>query len=219
MGSLKSNRVMEIVHALEQDILSGALKPGDRLDERGLSERFNVSRTPVREALGQLSATGLITSAPRRAAVVASVTFSDLVEMFEVMAEMESLCARLCARRMARPELVALEGTLDGCRMAMADQDPDLYYLRNVDFHEAIYKGSRNKYLERHTLQLRYRLAPYRRLQLHRQGRMTASDAEHQAIIDAIRVGDEDAAGAEMRRHVTVQGANLNDLIALLPRG
>lgn len=207
-----------IVHALERDILTGVLNPGDRLDERGLSERFEVSRTPIREALRQLSAAGLISTQPRRGAVVASVTISELVEMFEMMAEMESFCARLCARRMLRTELQELEDRLADCRKAMSGNDPDQYYLANALFHEAIYRGARNSHLESHTLHLRNRLAPYRRLQLHRQGRMERSDAEHQAIVEAIRANDEDRAAAEMRHHVSAQGPGLNDMIAMLPR-
>lgn len=215
----RRNRVEAIVHALERDIVTGVLNPGDRLDERGLSERFDVSRTPIREALRQLSAAGLVTTYPRRGAVVASITIGELVEMFEMMAEMESFCARLCARRMLHAELADLEASLDDCRQAMAAQDPDLYYLRNAVFHEVIYRGARNSHLESYTLHLRNRLAPYRRLQLHRQGRMGTSDGEHQRIVEAIRANDEDRAAAEMRQHVSAQGQGLNDMIALLPRG
>lgn len=212
------SRVESIVHALERDIVTGVLNPGDRLDERGLSERFDVSRTPIREALRQLSAAGLVTTQPRRGAVVASITIGELVEMFEMMAEMESFCARLCARRMLRDELRALEDRLAECRQALAENDPDRYYLSNALFHEVLYRGARNSHLEAYTLHLRNRLAPYRRLQLHRQGRLASSDAEHQRIVDAIRANDEERAAAEMRQHVSAQGQGLTDMIALLPR-
>jgi DNA-binding transcriptional regulator YhcF (GntR family) len=95
----------DLVQALERDIVTGMLQPGDRLDERGLSERFNVSRTPVREALQSLARSGLVATLPRRGTVVASITVGELIEMFEVMAELEAMCARLAARRMARVDI------------------------------------------------------------------------------------------------------------------
>ena len=84
---------------LEEDILTGALRPGDRLDEMSLAERFGVSRTPIREALFHLAAAGLIDNRPKRGAIVAEIGPRQLVEMFEVMAELEGMCARLAARR------------------------------------------------------------------------------------------------------------------------
>lgn len=218
MPRRKGNRAAEVVRALEHEIITGVLKPGDRLDERQLSERFAVSRTPVREALVQLASSGLVTTWPRRGTVVATITVNELIEMFEVMAEMESLCARLAARRMLREDVARLERLYEDCRALLDNGDPDAYYTANVAFHEAIYTGSRNAYLERHTTTLRNRLSPYRRLQLHRQGRLAMSNEEHARIVDAIRTGDEERAAAEMRRHVSVQGQALNDFIALLPR-
>lgn len=214
----RGNRGAEIVRELERDIVRGALKPGDRLDERQLSERFGTSRTPIREAILQLATSGLVSTVPRRGAVVAAVTLSELLEMFETMAELESACARLAARRMQPAELAALERLHMACERHVMEQDPDAYYAANVSFHEAIYEGSRNGFLARQTRHLRNRLSPYRRLQLHRKGRMLSSNAEHAAMVEAIRAGDEDAAGAVMRQHVSVQGHGLNDLIALMPR-
>lgn len=218
MSDTRPNRAAQIVRQMERDIVTGVLKPGDRLDERQLSDRFGTSRTPVREALLQLTSSGLVSTMPRKGAVVAAVTVAELLEMFEVMAEMESLCARLAARRMTPPDIAVLEVLHKACVPSITDGDPDAYYLANVAFHEAIYAGSRNAYLERQTKQVRNRLSPYRRLQLHRKGRMATSNTEHTAIVDAIKAGDEDGAAALMRGHVTVQGQALNDLIAILPR-
>ncbi|HBN49026.1 MAG TPA: GntR family transcriptional regulator, partial [Thalassospira sp.] len=98
----------DLVQKLERDIVTGVLKPGDKLDERSLSERFGVSRTPVREALQTLAGSGLVATMPRRGTIVASITVADLIEMFEVMAELEAMCARLAARRMARADIEKL---------------------------------------------------------------------------------------------------------------
>ncbi|WP_142846761.1 GntR family transcriptional regulator [Telmatospirillum sp. J64-1] len=218
MSEDRPNRAAQVVRQLEHDIVTGALKPGDRLDERQLSERFGTSRTPVREALLQLMNSGLVSSIPRKGAVVAAVTVADLLEMFEVMAELESLCARLAARRMQPEEVAELERLHLACKRHLDAGDHDGYYLTNVAFHEAIYAGGRNSYLVRNTKQVRNRLSPYRRLQLYRKGRMASSNSEHDAIVAAIKAGDEDLAANIMRDHVTVQGQALNDLIAILPR-
>ncbi len=95
---MSGNRVLTLAETVRQqiadDILRGALSPGARLDEIGLAKRFNLSRTPVREALRQLTATGLVEMRPRRGVIVALPGDSALAEMFEVMGELEASCAR-----------------------------------------------------------------------------------------------------------------------------
>jgi|TARA_R110000751_G_scaffold82621_1_gene166243 DNA-binding GntR family transcriptional regulator len=208
----------DLVQALERDIVTGMLQPGDRLDERGLSERFNVSRTPVREALQSLARSGLVATLPRRGTVVASITVGELIEMFEVMAELEAMCARLAARRMARVDIDRLNELSAECDALREQVDVDAYYAANVRFHEAIYAGCRNSYLERQTKIVRNRLSPYRRLQLHRPGRVEKSNNEHAEILDAIARGKADLAADLMRAHLAVQGEALNDLLAMVPR-
>jgi DNA-binding GntR family transcriptional regulator len=215
MSTTRPNRATEVAQALEQDILGGVLRPGDRLDERQLSLRFGLSRTPVREALTLLSAIGLATSGPRRGTVVAEITLSELLEMFEVMVEIEALCARLAARRMTPAGVAVLEARHAEAQGAVEEADTDGYYRANVRFHEAIYAGARNAYLERQALYLSRRLSPFRRLQLRRPQRLATSNREHGAIIEAIRRADPDGAAGLMHEHVSVQGAGLIDLFAV----
>ena len=91
-------RAETLREALEQDIVTGKFRPGDRLDEQSLAARFEVSRTPIREALMQLASTGLVELQARRGAFVASLSFKDVVERFEVMAGLEGMCGALAAR-------------------------------------------------------------------------------------------------------------------------
>ena len=128
----------DLVQKLERDIVTGVLKPGDKLDERSLSERFGVSRTPVREALQTLAGSGLVATMPRRGTIVASITVAELIEMFEVMAELEAMCARLAARRMPRVDIDNLIALADECSALQEHADADAYYEANVRFHEAI---------------------------------------------------------------------------------
>lgn len=209
----QSERLGEVI---EERIVTGIYPPGTRLDEQELANAFGVSRTPVREALIQLSSVGLIEIRPRRGATVPEVGADRVCEMFEVMAELESMCGRLAARRITPAELAALNQAHLACRSARDNNTPDIYYQLNEVFHQRIYDGSHNSFLQEQTAALHRRLRPYRRLQLRVRNRMTNSFDEHQAIVDAISKGDSDLAGALLRTHVMVQGERFTDLVATM---
>lgn len=209
-------RAKRLHDALEDDILTGALKPGERLDEMRLAARFEVSRTPIREALFELAAAGLVEHKPRRGAFVATVGPRRLIEMFDVMAEMEAICARHAARRMTREDEKAIRAAHAACSKAAKARDGDAYYYENERFHEYICAASHNEFLTEQTNALRRRLKPYRRLQLRVRDRISKSLEEHARIVEAICNGEEETAAAEMRAHVTVQGQRFTDLIASL---
>jgi DNA-binding GntR family transcriptional regulator len=201
---------------IEEQIATGALPPGSALDEATLVEQHGVSRTPVREALIQLAAEGLIEIRPRRGAVVTSIGPTRLSEMFEVMAELEAMCARLAARRMTETERSALLVAHQACEAARNEDDSDAYFYCNEDFHAAIYAGSHNTFLIEQAQALQRRLRPYRRLQLRVRNRMGVSFTEHQAVVQAITSGDAEAAALALRNHVVVQGERFADLLASL---
>lgn len=203
---------------LENDILTGALVPGDRLDEVALAHRFGVSRTPIREALMQLASAGLVESRPRRGAVVAELGPERLVEMFEVMAELEGLAGRLAARRHTEADAVALRDAHEACREAAGRGDCDAYYYENERFHGAIYAASQQGFLADQCVSLHRRLKPYRRLQLRARNRLSVSFAEHDRIVTAILAGDGERASAELRAHVAIQGERFGDLLSSLVR-
>jgi DNA-binding GntR family transcriptional regulator len=202
--------------AIEEEIATGLLMPGAHLDETDLANRFNVSRTPIREAISLLAGEGLLEIRPRRGAVVARVTPQRLIEMFEVMGELESMCARLAARRITEAELLALESAHEQCRNAAASSDPDAYFYANEDFHHKIYLAGHNNYLSEQAFALQRKLRPYRRLQLRVHNRLKKSFDEHQTILDALRDNDEERAAATIRGHVVVQGERFTDLLASL---
>ncbi|WP_294001671.1 GntR family transcriptional regulator [Sphaerotilus sp.] len=205
-----------LCETIEELIATGELAPGSALDEAMLVERYAVSRTPVREALIQLAAEGLVELRPRRGAVVAQATPQRLVEMFEVMAELEAMCARLAARRLHENDLIAMDAALSHCGDASAQRDPDAYFYANEAFHRALYTASHNEFLIEQTLALQRKLRPYRRLQLRVRNRMQHSLTEHAEILAALRLGDADQAMAATQRHVVVQGERFADLLASL---
>ena len=220
MGSTKRAGVRladRLREDLESEIATGDLPQGTRLDETSLARRFGVSRTPVREALTALASAGLVEARPRQGAVVAALPLERLIQMFEVMAELEALCARLAARRMTGDDRAELGVALDACRAEADPARPNAYYDANLRFHEAVYAGSHNAYLAEQTRTLRNRLQPYRRTQLTGPGRIATSLAEHVEIVNAIDAGDAISAEGAMRRHVTIQGDTFANLLSSLP--
>lgn len=203
---------------LEQDIVLGKFKPGDRLDEVAMAARFGVSRTPIREALAQLAASDLIELKRSRGAFVRGATIEELVQMFEVMAELEAMCGRLSARRMSADEIVSLRKAHQACTEACDSQDTDQYYYCNELFHGLIYAGCSNTFLKTQTETLRNRLKPYRRMQLHVPNRVQASLAEHERIVEAIEARDEQVVDCVIKAHIQVQGEKFNALVTSMSK-
>lgn len=212
------NQSSRLKAQIEEEIATGILRPGTRLDEASLAARFGVSRTPIREALQQLSIAGLIEHRPHRGAIVSTPDPKRLLEMFELMAEFESICARLAARRMLIGDEAELVKTMEACRVAAASGDTDAYYYENERFHHAIYASSGNSFIADQATALHRRLAPFRRLQLRVRNRMSNSLAEHEAIVEALKAGDGQLAALRAYEHVSVQGERFSDLLASLDR-
>ncbi len=199
-------RAGRLARVLSDDILSGRIGPGVRLDEQSLADRFKLSRTPVREALGQLAAMGLVRKRPHRGVVVAEVTVEKLMQMFEVMAELEAVCARLAARRMSDEAKAVLKAEHDATAALAEAGDFEGYEAANRAFHQAVYEGSGNPELVDTADDFRRRINPFRRAQFHVEGRIAKSFREHGAIVEAILAGDEDRAYALMRQHLDTVG-------------
>lgn len=203
--------------ALEADIVAGRLRPGDRLDEHSLATRFDVSRTPIREALHQLSASGFVEVRPRRGAVVRKLSMRELTEVLEVLAELEGLCARMAVRRMTEDDRARLAEVHAACIAAAGyDDEDDTYYQANQAFHELLRRGARNSVLEEAAQALYVRATPYGRHNLrNREGRRRSME-DHERIVQAILAGDEDAAMEAMRYHVSVQADMVADYLSSL---
>jgi DNA-binding GntR family transcriptional regulator len=140
----------------------------------------------------------------------------ELMEMFEVMAELEGICARLAATRISDAALEDLRQNNIRCQKTVEAQDADSYYLENERFHQTLYRQSGNGFLERECLRLHRRLKPFRRLQLRLRGRLLQSMAEHEAIVDALGRGDGTGAARAIHSHVAVQGEKFHHLMASL---
>lgn len=213
-GRNGATMVERLTTRLAENIVSGKLTPGTRLDEQGLADRYGISRTPVREAIGQLVAMGMLEKRPHRGAIVATVTVERLIQMFEVMAEVEAACARLCAERMTLDERQALARLHRDGRQAVEDDDQDAYEELNRQFHTTIYRGTHNDLLVDIAFEARRRVAPYRRAQFNVAGRVGLSWDEHDAVVDAIIDGQGEAAYRAMRRHILTVKEASTDYVA-----
>ncbi len=187
---------------LADEITSGRLLPGTRLDEQSIADRFNTSRTPVREALRQLEANGLVERRPYKGAVVATISLQMLAEMFTAMGEMEASCARLAALSATSAERADLRKLHAAMGALMRGDDMAGYARANIDFHEMIYAMAHNEIVADFTRALRRRLTPFRRAQFRMEGRLKRSNTEHTRIVRAIEKGEGDMAARLMREHV-----------------
>ncbi|WP_157015615.1 GntR family transcriptional regulator [Mesorhizobium xinjiangense] len=213
---MAANTFHKLRDEIENGIVTGAFEPGARLDEAQLAARFGVSRTPIREALMQLSAIGLVEVRPRRGAIVVDPGPDRIFEMFEVMAELESMAGALAARRHTEQDKAAILDSHARCERSAASEDSDSYYYDNEVFHYAIYAASHSGFLAEQCAALHRRLRPYRRLQLRVRNRMKVSLSEHAAIVEAILAGDAETARSRLRSHVAVQGDRFSDLVSSL---
>ncbi len=209
----KPTRAETLAAHLAEDIVGGRLRPGTPLEEAQLAAAHGVSRTPVREALRHLAASGLVQARPRRGAVVAQPEPARLRDMFAVMAELEAICAAACATLMPPGERRALEVLHQRMGAMVRAADVGAYRAANIAFHQALYAGARNLYLAELAADTRRRLAPFRGAQLEAPDRLLRSHEEHGAILTAILRGDRDGAAAEMRNHLALTEAALEPML------
>lgn len=201
---LKRTSAEEIRRVLSARIIAGDLAPGVALDETLLAAEFAVSRTPVREALRLLAASGLVDQKAHAKALVAKPDAATLAGMFEVMGYLEALCAGLSARMMDAREREALDALHQDMARIVHAGDAAGYAEANDAFHAAIYVGAHNGYLEEITRSTRQRVQPFRRAQFGALGRLARSHAEHSVIVDAILQGDRSKAEQAMRQHISI---------------
>ncbi len=204
----------KLATAIADGILSGALKPGVRLDEIGLAQQHGVSRTPVREALRQLTTSGLIDMRPRKGAIVSKATPEQVESLFVAMAEMEATCARLAAMSMTPVERRRLQAQHEAMAVLATDGDMAAYSDANVAFHSAIYAGAHNEPVSEFARSLRRRVGPFRRAQFQVAGRLTRSNQEHDAVVRAILAGDSEGAHKAMLHHVSLVEIAFEDFAA-----
>ena len=211
--SADASLASDIAKRLEEEILRGRARPGARLDERELSERYKVSRTPVREALQRLSASGLVVARGRQGLQVAQMSVADLLDALSVVAELEALACVQAARRITDAQRVMLQKAHVACGEAAQRGDADPFYDANIEFHDAIANASHNRVLQDELRRLSLKTAPYRRTITFQPGRMASSQVEHEAVLNAIISNNPAEAGNLMRQHVSLLSEGISDFL------
>jgi DNA-binding GntR family transcriptional regulator len=210
----RTRAAAEIVTAVEQQILSGALAPGQRVDELALAKAFGVSRTPVREAVLELAAVGLVEQRAHRGAFVADVTLEEIFDVYEVLAELEGLCARLAARRMDEKDRKELLDLHEQMGRLLSPEDRDQYIALDYRFHGMLILGARNSALRDHISMCMKRIAPVRKTSMEMVRSMQTAYAEHSKLVKAVLEGDGAEAERIMTEHVALRAEQAKDLVA-----
>jgi len=204
---------------IECAIRDAELLPGEPVDEAELARKYGVSRTPIREALLQLEAQGLVTSMPRGGMLVAKMNLQQLLALWELLGELEGVAVRLACQRMRPEEKQALIELHEQSAGIVQREDITGWQQSNLEFHELIYRGTRNPYLRQEVLRIRTRTGYYRRHAFAAMGHIRHSFEQHEAIIEAVRRNDCEAAAAAMIAHMrpAQDAAALTEFIVNLP--
>ena len=185
-----------ILEAIDQ----GTYRPGDRLVESELAERFGVSRTPIREALQRMETQSLLTR-DGRSLIVSALDHNQLAELYVVRGELEGLAARLAAKHAAPEEVRVLRDMLESDR-ALLD-DPQALARANRRFHRQIHLASHNRFLVQQLDHVHRSMALLASTSLVAEGRPRDALDEHEGIVRAIEAGDGEAADRALREHIS----------------
>lgn len=199
MNDAKTNQKDAYALILEA-IDSHVFKPGDRLVESDLADRFGVSRTPIREALQRLETQSLLTR-DGRSLIVSSLDHTQMAELYVVRGELEGLAARLAASHATPEEVRVLRDMLEADRALLGD--PSALSRANKRFHKQIHLASHNRFLVQQLDLVHRSMALLATTSLAAEGRGEDALAEHEAIVKAIENGDADSADAALRAHIS----------------
>ncbi|WP_366923359.1 GntR family transcriptional regulator [Metallumcola ferriviriculae] len=175
-----------VFETMREAIISGQLRPSERLMEVQLAEEMGVSRTPVREAIRKLELEGFIVMVPRKGAYVAGISTKDIADVFEIRAALESLAAGMAADRITEEEQEELERLLVQVADCAANGNLEKIIEIDTEFHDCLYRASRNDRLVQIVSNLREQIQRFRTTSLASPGRMKDTLREHKKIVEAI---------------------------------
>lgn len=202
----KANRVYDDI---KEAILSGVLEPGAAIDKIALCERLGVSRFPVTTAINRLAYERLVMIEPQHGSFIAKISADDVRDLMTIRRALEVEIASEAARRLPPQFLAKLERNLRYQKAAEQAKDVPGFYALDVEFHEIIINGIALAHASEILEGLRAHLERVRRLLLTPPGRLPNTLKEHQAVADAIKSGDAQAARAAMRYHLEQTSAML----------
>lgn len=191
-----------VFSAMREAILSGRLKPGERLMEVQLAEEMGVSRTPVREAIRKLELEGLVVMVPRKGAYVAGLTLKDVAEVFEIRSSLEGLAAALAAERITDEEVIILDKILDDISTAGEKGDIKTVIKKDMEFHQVLFSASRNDRLAQMINNLKEQIDRFRTQSFSNPIRTKSVLSEHEHILNAIKQGDVENSERLAKEHI-----------------
>lgn len=197
-GSLRSR----VFATLEQAIINGEYQEGDTLNELKLSQELGVSRTPIREALMQLSLEGLVEITQNKGAIVVGISSKDIEDIYAIRMHLEGFAAELAAKNMSDEDIEALERTVDLQEFYGTKGDTDNIRKLDADFHNAIYAATDNRSLRSILTSFHNQIQRGRAQSLSVSGRSGKSIEEHHKIKDAIKSRDGALASKLMYEHI-----------------
>ncbi len=184
----------KILESIREAILRGQLKPGEKVAEPELAERFGISRTPIREAFRQLESEGYLTVIPRKGAVVAQLSERDIEEFYAIKSVLEGFAARMAALKMSEKEIEKLEAINEKLEQLARQGDVKTFFRVHSEFHELFIRAAGNDKLAELIDQLVMKFNRSRMASLSLPGRMEISVNEHRKIIDAFKARDSERA-------------------------
>lgn len=192
----------QVLERLEGLILDGELKPGDRIGENALAERWGVSRAPIREACRVLQRAGLVEIVTNRGAFVRKVSLRHVLHLFDIRAALWRLAAREATLNMTHRHADHLEQLITAIDEAVLRNDDRRFLVLNSEFHDAILELSGNRPLQQLQRDLFQQARLFRRRALHSQGHLAERNADHRRMLAAMRSGDAAEAGRISEEHV-----------------
>lgn len=183
-----------VCETLREAIRSGVLKPGERLMEIQLSDELGVSRTPVREAMRELELEGYVIMLPRRGTYVANISIRDINEVFEIRTTLDALASGLAAERITEEELEQLERLLVSIGENIEKRNMKKVVEDDMEFHDLLYKASRNQRLVSIISNLREQMTRFRSMSMSYPGRLKKTLKEHSRLVEAIAQRDVELA-------------------------
>ena len=204
----KSRSVAEVVYrTLKNAIVNGDLKPGQRLVEQKLSDKMQVSRVPVREAIKRLEQYGFVARLPIRGIIVKKVSEQDVKEAFGVRAALESYAAYQACEHVDDEMIAALEKSIEASFRALKKGDLEKVRELNTQFHDMIYRASKSEMLYKLIQTFMDYIARYRKPLLSSESNALVSLEGHKAMVDAMRRGDKENVERIVKSHI-LQGRN-----------
>ncbi len=200
-------------HVIEHEILSGELKPGSELAEVDLSEKYGVSRGPIREALRQLSAVGLVQLTPRRPAIVRVFSKKEFLDGYQLREVLEALAVQLAVPRLTATDIDFLVKCTNQMENATQSDDVVKYFESNNTFHRIFIDKCGNAQLREFYDQVTKPMSRYQRWTVQLRGDMRSSLDEHSRVVDAVRSGNAELAAKLMTDHIHVPLARLEEWI------